>query len=183
MAKGLVVGLLAAFLVVAMVIGGVIGVVYNTKKAGSDFSAPPETSSTLSTTSKSLTVLCMPALHKESCEQTLSQASSNGSASPTVIFKHFAENTMKELESAFRRSADITKGKDLSNDSRTTMAASDCKKLLEESKDDMKGLTSLIGNDMKSFTADSDNIKQSLTAAMTFMDNCIDGFEDPKLKS
>ncbi|XP_078162429.1 putative pectinesterase/pectinesterase inhibitor 58 [Carex rostrata] len=180
MAKKVIVGLVATVLIGVVCAGAIIALVTSTKKASSH---SDDNSSSLSATSKSMTAMCSTALHKDSCESTMSELSTNSSATPEEIFKSFVNLAIKEFESAIQKSAEVTKDKLSGNDSRTAAAVSDCKKFLGDALEDMKGVSSLVGTDMKNLTAESDNIVHMLSSSMTYMYTCVDGFEDPKLNA
>ncbi|KAF3340346.1 pectin methylesterase1 [Carex littledalei] len=181
MAKKVIVGLVATVLIGVVCAGAIIALVNSTKKASSH---SDDNSSSLSATSKSMTAMCSTALHKDSCESTISKLQTNSSATPNEVFKSFVDLAIKEFESAAQNSAEVTKAKlAAGNDTRTAAAVSDCKKFLDDALEDMKGVSSLVGKDMKNLTAEADNIVHMLSSSMTYLYTCVDGFEDPKLNA
>ncbi|KAJ3687393.1 hypothetical protein LUZ61_016557 [Rhynchospora tenuis] len=193
MAKKVVAGLLASLLVVIVCAGAIIMLVHSTKKATFD------SSSSLHTTSKAMRTqnsLCSTALHKESCELMLSKLApkpkSSGNhlfdvslarspSAQTQIFKSFIEVTLSELDTAVKRSADVANGKVAS---RTAAAKTDCEKLLTDALQYAKDAVALLGDkDIESLKAEGNNIGHKLTASMTYMYTCVDGFRDPKLNA
>ncbi|TVU14183.1 hypothetical protein EJB05_37632 [Eragrostis curvula] len=65
----------------------------------------------------------------------------------------------------------------------TASAREDCKKLLDDSVDDLKGMIEMAGGDIKVLLGRSDDLETWLTGVMTFIDTCADGFTDEKLKA
>ncbi|CAN6235239.1 unnamed protein product [Urochloa humidicola] len=177
MAKALLGGL-SAILVVAVVVGVVATVTRSGKKAGDSFTVPGEAS--LATSGKSVQSLCAPTLYKESCEKTLSGAT-NGTENPKDVFHSVAKVALESVKSAMENSKSIGEAK--SSDSMTESAREDCKKLLEDAVDDLKGMLEMAGGDIKVLFSRSDDLETWLTGVMTFMDTCIDGFVDEKLKA
>ncbi|KAF3328258.1 pectinesterase/pectinesterase inhibitor 45 [Carex littledalei] len=189
MKKKAVAGILASLLVIIVCAGAIIALVHSTKKARSDIPTSIHTSKFMRSRN-----LCSTALHKESCELMLSNVSpkpkSSGDSrfeaslaqSPsthTEIFKSFIVFTLKELEIAAKRAADIGSGK-----GRTGAALNDCQKLLTDALKYAEDAVDLVGDrDLESLTAEADNIVHMLTASMTYMYTCVDGFENSKLNS
>jgi pectinesterase inhibitor-like protein len=177
MAKALLGGL-SAILVVAVVVGVVATVTRSGKKAGDNFNVPGEAS--LATSGKSVKSLCAPTLYKESCEKTLSQAT-NGTENPKEVFHSVAKVALESVKTAVEQSKNIGEAK--ASDSMTESAREDCKKLLEDAVDDLRGMLEMAGGDIKVLFSRSDDLETWLTGVMTFMDTCIDGFVDEKLKA
>lgn len=177
MAKALLGGL-SAVLVVAVVVGVVATVTRSGKKAGDSFTVPGEAS--LATSGKSVQSLCAPTLYKESCEKTLSGAT-NGTENPKDVFHSVAKVALESVKSAMEQSKSIGEAK--SGDSMTESAREDCKALLEDAVDDLKGMLEMAGGDIKVLFSRSDDLETWLTGVMTFLDTCIDGFVDEKLKA
>ncbi|AQK44030.1 pectin methylesterase 1 [Zea mays] len=177
MAKALLGGL-SAILVVAVVVGVVATVTRSGKKAGDNFTVPGEAS--LATSGKSVKSLCAPTLYKESCEKTLSQAT-NGTENPKEVFHSVAKVALESVQTAVEQSKSIGEAK--ASDSMTESAREDCKKLLEDAADDLRGMLEMAGGDIKVLFSRSDDLETWLTGVMTFMDTCVDGFVDEKLKA
>nr|CAD1826408.1 unnamed protein product [Ananas comosus var. bracteatus] len=175
MAKKVLLGAVSAVLLVAAVVGVVAVTVRSTHRAGDNFSAP---GGDLVTSSKSITALCAPTLYRESCERTLSVAVNN-TADPGQVIKAAVQLALDEVQAVAQKSGDIGKGSD---DSLTKGAVEDCKKLLGDSLDELRAIVNLAG-DFQGLLNRSDDVKHWLTASMTFLDNCVDGFHNPELKS
>jgi pectinesterase len=171
-------GGLWAIVVVAVVVGVVATVTHSGKKAGDDFTVPGEAS--IATSGKSVESLCAPTLYKESCEKTLSQAT-NGTENPKEVFHSVAKVALESVKTAVEQSKTIGEAK--ASDSMTESAREDCKKLLEDAVDDLRGMLEMAGGDIKVLISRSDDLETWLTGVMTFMDTCIDGFVDEKLKA
>jgi pectinesterase len=178
MANNFLLGGLSAILVVAVVVGVVATVTRSGNKAGDNFTVPGE--ATMATSGKSVTSLCAPTLYKESCEKTLTHAT-NGSENPKEVFQALAKTALQSVKSAYERSQSIGEGK--SSDPMTESAREDCKKLLDDSIDDLKGMIEMAGGDIKVLLGRSDDVETWLTGVMTFIDTCADGFADEKLKA
>ena len=178
MAQNFLLGGLGAILVVAVVVGVVATVTHSGSKAGDNFTVPGEAN--LATSGKSVQSLCAPTLYKESCEKTLTSAS-NGTENPKEVFTTMAKSAMDSIKSAVERSKAIGEAK--SSDPLTQGAREDCKELLEDSVDDLKGMVDMAGGDIKVLLSRSDDIEHWITGVMTFIDTCADGFADEKLKA
>uniref|UniRef100_J3LYJ3 Pectinesterase n=1 Tax=Oryza brachyantha TaxID=4533 RepID=J3LYJ3_ORYBR len=178
MAQKFLLGGVGAILVVAVVVGVVATVTRSGNKAGDNFTVPGEAS--LATSGKSVKSLCAPTLYKESCEKTLTTAS-NGTENPREVFTAVAKVALESIKSAVERSKDIGSAK--SSDPMTEGAREDCKELLEDSVDDLRGMVEMAGGDVKVLFSRSDDLEHWLTGVMTFMDTCADGFTDEKLKA
>ncbi|KAL6652620.1 hypothetical protein ACP70R_011545 [Stipagrostis hirtigluma subsp. patula] len=177
MAQKFLLGGIGAILVVAVVVGVVATVTRSGNKAGDNFTVPGEAN--LATSGKSVKSLCAPTLYKDSCEQTLTQAS-NGTENPKEVFTAVAKTALDSIKAAVERSKTIGEAK--AKDKLTEGAREDCKKLLEDSVDDLRGMVEMAGGDVKVLLSRSDDLETWLTGVMTFMDTCIDGFADEKLK-
>lgn len=179
MANNFLLGGLGAILVVAVVVGVVATVTSSgNNKAGDNFNVPGE--ATLATSGKSVKSLCAPTLYKESCEKTLTSAS-NGTENPKEVFATVAKTAMESIKSAVERSRSIGEAK--SSDPLTEGARQDCKELLEDSVDDLKGMVEMAGGDIKVLLSRTDDLEHWITGVMTFIDTCADGFADEKLKA
>ncbi|GJN27393.1 hypothetical protein PR202_gb15413 [Eleusine coracana subsp. coracana] len=177
MANKAILGGLSAILVVAVVVGVVATVTRSGNKAGDSFTVPGE--ATLATSGKSVKSLCAPTLYKESCEKTLTQAS-NGTENPKEVFQAVAKTALESVKAAYERSQSIDAK---SSDPMTLSARDDCKKLLDDSVDDLRGMVDMAGGDIKVLLGRSDDLETWLTGVMTFIDTCADGFADEKLKA
>ncbi|KAL5213935.1 hypothetical protein ABZP36_003087 [Zizania latifolia] len=176
MAQKFLLGGVAAILVVAVVV--VATVTLSGNKAGDDFTVPGEAS--LGTSGKSVKSLCAPTLYKESCEKTLTTAA-NGTENPREVFQTVAKVALESVKSAVEKSRNI--GEAISGDTMTESAREDCKELLEDSVDDLRGMVEMAGEDVKVLFSRSDDLEHWFTGVMTFMDTCADGFTDEKLKA
>lgn len=190
MAKKAVAGILASLLVIIVCAGAIIALVHSTKKARSDIPTSIHTTSKFTRSGN----LCSTALHKESCELMLSNISPKPKSSRnsmfeaslaqspskrTEIFRSFIVVTLSELEIAAKRAADIGSDK-----GRTGAALNDCQKLLTDALKYAEDAVDLVGDkDLESLTAEADNVVHMLTASMTYMYTCVDGFENSNLNS
>ncbi|KAJ4818020.1 Pectinesterase/pectinesterase inhibitor [Rhynchospora pubera] len=192
MGKKVVAGLSASVLVAIFCAGAIImTLMHSTNRAGDNLP------SSIHTTSKAMASksVCSTALHRESCEATLSNLSpkrsvgdamfeasfAQTSSSKTEIFKNFIYVTLSELEKAVKRSAEVANG---NVNQRAAAAKNDCKKLLTDALQYTASAVKLLGDkDIESLAKESDNINLMVTAAMTYMYNCVDGFEDSSMKA
>lgn len=178
MGKKVVVTLLASILVLVVCAGAIIALVHSSKARSN---IPSDPGSPSLGTASNISKLCVAATYEDSCERTLSQISTNDSVSPSDVFKTFVEVAIKEFEAAISRSPDVTKGKILGND---TTAVPLCQKLLNDGLEYLTDLlVSLEGKDVQYLIADSDTIKNVISASMTHLYTCVDSFDDPTLNS
>lgn len=166
MAKAAIFGGLAAILVVAAVVA-VIATVSQSHKSSSG--------PALATSTKSVSAFCANTLYPETCQRSLSTVV-NSTANPKDVVKASVQLALNELKESFQKSYEIGKG---SNNPITEGAIANCKELLQDASDDLLAIVKL-GNDAVNR---KDDLEHWITAVMTFMDNCADGFEDSELKT
>lgn len=166
MAKAAVFGGLAAILVVAAVVAIVATVSTSHKSNGS----------TLATSTKSVSAICANTLYPETCQRSMSTVA-NATSDPKDVVKASIQLALNELNESFQKSLEVGKG--AANSSITAGAIANCKELLQDASDDLQAIVKLGNEALRR----QDDLEHWITATMTFMDNCADGFEDSELRT
>nr|DAD32969.1 TPA_asm: hypothetical protein HUJ06_011820 [Nelumbo nucifera] len=171
---------ISLILVVGVVIGTVVGV-NKSRHPKDDLSAKDIASGSTSTTMKSVSAICASADYKDSCIKTLTPVAKNESSTPHDYLKAAFEAIVQEVQEAMEKFGVI--GKD-ANSSIDKMAVGDCKELMQYAISELQSAISMV-NDPKRHPA-SDlvaELKNWLSAVVSYEETCTEGFEHPKLKS
>lgn len=170
MAKGKIVAGIASIILVVGVVVGLIAGVTNTNKKDE-----------VSTTAKSVAAICSPTDYKEQCVESLSSAAANGSATPQDFIQAAISYTVKQVELAMNKSGGMGK---LAKDERQKMAVDDCKDLLSSAIDELQASFSSVGDAQLHTLKDREaELQNWLSAVMSYQQSCLDGMEQPDLKT
>ncbi|XP_021822651.1 pectinesterase-like [Prunus avium] len=167
----LVIGGVSIVLVVGVVIGLVA--VVCTRKSHKD---------QLSTSSKAVAAICEPTDYKEACINSLSKVAKNESATAKDLIQAAIDSTISTVKSAIDNSGNIAKS--FSNlNSTGKMAMDDCKDLLESAIADLQASFSYVGDsDMHTMHDREDELKNWLSAVISFQQSCLDGIPQEELQ-
>ncbi|KAL5215629.1 hypothetical protein ABZP36_007030 [Zizania latifolia] len=160
-AVGSVVGAVAVVAVVCAV-----AAITNTKKASDDAG--------LSANVK-LSSVCSVTRYPGRCEQSLGPVV-NDTSDPEGVLRAALQVALDEVAGAFERSGHVVKEE---NDKMTNSAMEACKKLLNDSRDDLRGMASLNPEQVTEHVTD---LRTWLSGVMTYIYTCADGFDKPELK-
>ncbi|XP_077239847.1 putative pectinesterase/pectinesterase inhibitor 28 [Tasmannia lanceolata] len=164
--KKVLIGGLSLILLVGVILAIVGGI--SRSKNGS--------TSLISTTQKAIKAICAPTDYKEACEKTLSGTTTTN---PKELIKAAFKATIDEFRSAFHLPENITTA-----DNMQKMALSDCKTLLQYAIDELQASYSEVGNiEIHSMGDRVDNIKNWLSAVLSYQETCMDGLTQPEVKS
>jgi pectinesterase inhibitor-like protein len=172
----------AASVVLILIVMGGAAVAYNasTQDDSSSSSSSPSPSgggsgsgSNLISASKSVKMMCAQTDYRDACEKSLSKAAANASASsPKDIVRAAVAVIGDALGNAFNRSEVIK-----SNDPRVKAAVADCKEIYQNAKDDLgRTLHGIDASSMDGVAKRGYELRVLLSAVITHMETCIDGF-------
>ncbi|KAJ1699323.1 hypothetical protein LUZ63_007835 [Rhynchospora breviuscula] len=167
--KGVIIGGSVIVLVAVVAAVAVISTQSGKKSSsGSD-------SGQLSSSVKSIKDFCQPTDYQKTCESALQQAAVNVS-SPTELAQAIFNVTSERIALALNKSATLTS---LANDPRTSGALENCKEMLQYAIEDIKtSFEKLGGFEMTNFKEATKDLKTWLSAALTYQDTCLEGFEN-----
>ncbi|XP_009800039.1 probable pectinesterase/pectinesterase inhibitor 13 [Nicotiana sylvestris] len=177
-------GKLVAFgLSLIVVVGVVIAVIVGTNRANNDSSSHDDKDDkVLATTSKSIASVCSQTDYKKACVNSLSSMANNQSATPKDFIEKAIEVAIQEVRAGMERSASI--GKAEAHDSLQKMATEDCKDLLHFAIDELQASFSSVGDNELHNIADREiELKNWLSAVISYQQTCMDGFTQPELKN
>ncbi|KAM0984892.1 hypothetical protein ACFX2I_012161 [Malus domestica] len=158
----------SALILVAMVVAVTVGVTVSRRGGGSS-------DGHTSTSTKAIQAICQPTDYKKTCEESLSGAAGNVT-DPKELIKVGFQVTMDMLRGVIEKSTTL---KDLAKDPSTGDALQNCKELLEYAIDDLGDSFDRIGAfDMSKLDLYVEDLKVWLSAAMTYEQTCLDGFEN-----
>ena len=137
----------------------------------------------LSTTTKMVAAICSYTDYKEKCINGFQKLANNDSATPKDFLLLALEITMKEMDNAIGKSQQI--GNAGSTTGRQKMATEDCKDLLQLAVAELQSSFSSVGDaSMHTLNDRVDDLKNWLSAVISYQQSCIDGFDDtPEMKS
>ncbi|XP_052206893.1 probable pectinesterase/pectinesterase inhibitor 21 [Diospyros lotus] len=165
----------SSVLLVAMVVAVTIGV---SRKNGGDpggVSGGGGGGAEISASKKAVHQICQPTDYKETCEKTLSGGGEN-TTDPKKLIKVGFDAAVKELGEVIKNSSFFQEG---AKDPRTKDALENCGELLQLSIDDLKrSFDEVESFDVTKMNEYVDDLKTWLTAAGTYQETCIDGFEN-----
>ena len=168
--KGLIGGL-SAILLVAAVVGVVAGVYRTTHNTAAS-------SSTLSTSSKSVQAVCATTSHQDICQQTLNQALS-GDLNPKDVIQATVNATIEKVKYAFEHTGNLSASL---NDPKNADALAECKRLLDDSIDNLKAVL-LLSHNFEDLKGRQDDVRVWLNGVISYQQACTVNIEDPKLKA
>ncbi|KAK9991971.1 hypothetical protein SO802_026956 [Lithocarpus litseifolius] len=161
---------------IVLVVGVVIGIIASVSHTGSS-----SKDDNVSTTSKSVSAICSPTDYKDACIKSLSSYANNQSATPKDFIQTALQVTIQEVKAALQKSGVIGNG---TNNSTQKMAADDCKDLLQFAIDELQASFSTVGDsELHTISDREDELKNWLSAVISYQETCIDGFTQPDLKN
>ncbi|CAI9776166.1 unnamed protein product [Fraxinus pennsylvanica] len=173
MNKALLLGI-SIFLVVGAVVSLIAGV--NHRRLTTD-----EDGQVLSTTTKLVATVCSQTDYKRACVDSMSSLANNASATPNDFLQAAINVAIEEVQAAMNRSLKIGQA---ANDSFQKMAVEDCKELLEYAVEELQASYSMVGDSNLHTAADREaELKNWLSAVISYQQTCIDGFTTPELKN
>ncbi|CAN6468660.1 unnamed protein product [Victoria cruziana] len=175
-AKKILVSSLFGVAVVAVVIAVAVT---ETKKRGKGTDGD---GTQFATRSEMVNTICSPTDYRETCTTFLS-SSVNSSASPKDVIQAAVNATMQEMTKAFNLSHDLAAQGNGSHDDMTQQALENCKELLQYALDELHDTFSDVnGNDLKNLPNRSDDLRNWLSAVISYQATCLDGFNNSQTK-
>lgn len=160
----------SSFILVAMVVAVAIGV--NLKSGQSNKSGD---SDGVQTSMKAIKAICQPTDYKEACIESLSSAAGN-TTDPKELVKAAFKVAMNHITEAVNQSNVL---KELEKDPRAVQALENCHELMDYAIDDLKRSFDELGPlDINKFDDMLSDLKIWLSAAVTYQETCLDGFEN-----
>ncbi|KAM0966047.1 hypothetical protein ACFX13_022202 [Malus domestica] len=158
----------SALILVAMVVAVTVGVTVSRRDRGSS-------DGHTSTSTKAVQAICQPTDYKKTCEESLAGAAGNVT-DPKELIKVGFQVAMDKLRGVIEKSVTL---KELAKDPSTGDALQNCKELLEYAIDDLSDSSERLGAfDMSKLDLYVEDLKVWLSAAMTYEQTCLDGFEN-----
>ncbi|XP_058083008.1 pectinesterase-like [Magnolia sinica] len=157
-----------------LLVGVVIGVVASVNRSTTDVEK-------VSTSIKAIDTICAPTDYKDVCTKTLeSSVSNNGSIDPKELLKATINATIAEVKAALHLSNNMG---NKTTDAMNQAALSDCKDLMEYATAELQASFSEVGDkDMHTLPDRVDEIKNWLSAVISYQETCKDGITHPELK-
>ncbi|PIN19466.1 Pectinesterase [Handroanthus impetiginosus] len=119
--------------------------------------------------------------YKKTCVNALNAMANNESATPKDFLQAAINVAIEEVEAAMSRPADIGK---VANNSQEKMAVEDCKDLLQYAIAELQASFSTVGDSNLHTIFDREaELKNWLSAVISYQQTCVDGFTTPKLKN
>lgn len=133
-----------------------------------------------SAASGSVDKICSYTSHSESCSQALTPVANNKSASLTDYLQAAIKVAKQEVEAAMGRPAEIGKA---ATKPQEKMAVGDCKELLQYAVDELQASMRAVGeSSVHTISEREAELKNWLSAVLSYHETCIDGFETPEIK-
>lgn len=156
----------------------VIAVIFNVGHLGGHDNKPAQSSTSI----KAVTNICAPTDYKDLCVETISpSASSNSTNDPIELIKVAFKAALQHIQSASHLPSDIA---NKTNDPMQQAALSDCKDLLQYAEAELQAAYSEVGDkDMHTLPDRVNEIRNWLSAVISYQETCTDGLTHPELKS
>ncbi|KAJ1268684.1 hypothetical protein BS78_07G153600 [Paspalum vaginatum] len=179
----------ASVVLILIVVGGA-AVAYNasTQDDSDSSSSSPSSpggdsgpgSSSLTSVSKSVKMVCAQTDYMDACEKSLSKAANASASSPKDIVHAAVAVIGDAVGKAFGQSALVAKA---NGDPRVKAAVADCKDIYQNAKDDLaRTLHGIDASGMDGVAKHGFQLRVWLSAVIAHMETCIDGFPDGDLK-
>ncbi|KAM0984893.1 hypothetical protein ACFX2I_012162 [Malus domestica] len=164
----------SSVILVAMVVAVTVGVTTKNKVGGGHKNSD---GGHVTTSTKAIKAICQPTDYKETCERSLESAAGN-STEPKDLIKAGFNVTMDKLRAIIKNSTTL---QELAKDESTNQALENCKELLEYAIDDLTTSFQKLGPfDISKIDDYAEDLKVWLSAAITYQQTCLDGFQNTK---
>ncbi|CAA6663421.1 unnamed protein product [Spirodela intermedia] len=130
----------------------------------------------VSQTVKAIQSICQPTDYKQVCVNTLTAAAGSNVTDPADLVKLAFKVAVDKIHDVFNHSALL---KEAAADPRTKKALDSCEELLKYSIGDLKNSIDQLGSiDLSNMNKAVEDVKVWLSAAITYQETCLDGFEN-----
>lgn len=156
---------------------GVAAIIYQSKHGGEHSKGSSTSKNTdLQSNSRAIKRICGAADYKEPCESLMAKVVNT--TSPKALIRASISIVVDEVAKAFNKS-DLIK----SDDPMVQGAIQDCKELFQFSNDELAtALGNIDAHTLEQIPKQSSEIRNWLSAVMSYQQTCIDGFPDGDLK-
>ncbi|XVF62557.1 hypothetical protein PTKIN_Ptkin09bG0017700 [Pterospermum kingtungense] len=149
----------------------VVAVAVGVNRISSGSEAAATSTGEISTSTKAVQAICQPTDYKESCQKSLSNATSTD---PKELIKTGFQAAISELENAVANSSTV---KEVAKDPNARQALENCHELMDYAIDDLKNSFNQLGAfDVSKLDEYIENLKVWLGGAITYEQTCLDGF-------
>lgn len=163
----------SVILVVGVALAVVAVVHHNGSKSAGD---------SLSPQMKIVKDICSKTDYQEACQNSLSPAADKGNTDPKEFIKSAIQATINEVAKSANFSDALVQN--VSSIPRVKMAAEDCKDLLSFATDELQASFSTVGDsDMHTINDRSADLKNWLSAVISYQQTCLDGFDAPEYRT
>ncbi|XP_078444819.1 putative pectinesterase/pectinesterase inhibitor 45 [Wolffia australiana] len=180
--KRIIIGSSSVALLLVVVVGVVASLQVFSNDDSSDGTA--NSSSGLRTTTRTIEAVCSSTDYKHTCVSSLSKAfnsSSSGSSDiqPKDLLNAVVSAAADEVSAAFKRAKAIK-----IDDPKIKGAVEDCEQLYGYAKDELlQSLKNVVNSSMSQLPKREHDVKNWLSAVMSYQQTCIDGFPEGELKT
>ncbi|KAG6525699.1 pectinesterase-like [Zingiber officinale] len=131
---------------------------------------------TLQTTSKSIQSICQPTDYKQECESSLVASGADNETDPKKLVQMIFDATIERVREGMNHSSLLQKA---AEDPRTQKALEACNELLDYAVDDLRNSVEKFASMEMSRVGEAvDDLRVWLSAAITYQQTCLDGFEN-----
>ncbi|XP_038696549.1 putative pectinesterase/pectinesterase inhibitor 45 [Tripterygium wilfordii] len=185
--KRVAIAVVSSLVLLLLVAAGVFAIVYNNKSNHSSEKAAPQAQAQkqpptkeISHVEKVIKAVCNGTSYKDICHSTLEKAATKNPslAQPKEILKSIIAATDDEVENAFSKASAFKFDKP-----EEKAAFEDCKKLIDDANEELKSSLAHADGDIKKLNTKAPDLKNWLSAVMSYQQTCIDGFPEGKMKS
>lgn len=166
-----------------VVLAAAVGfVAYRSNHAGSDDGDTHKKEEAVTSSSKAIKMMCAPTDYKLECESSLSKRVGKDSSSHDAKDLLIAAVTAAsdEVKKGFQSTSKFKKD----TDPKVKGAIDDCKELFGHAKDELNStLSSIQGHSVRDLPRRSPDLRNWLSAVMSYQQTCIDGFPEGSVKS
>ncbi|XP_059439920.1 pectinesterase-like [Corylus avellana] len=125
--------------------------------------------------------ICSKTDYLDACQKSLSPVAEKGNTDPKEFIKAAIQATINEVSKSANFSDMLVQN--ASNIPRVKMAAEDCKELMSFSIDELQASFTTVGeSDLHTMNDRADELKNWLSAVISYQQTCLDGFEAPEYR-
>lgn len=159
---------ISVILVVGVLVGTIVGVTHKTQN-----------NDELSTSSKAVAAICGPTDYKEACVKSLGPLANDKNATPKELIQAAIESTINQVKSGLEKSSYIAKS---TNNATQKMSMDDCQELLHFAIDELQASLTMVGdNELHTVNNKVSELKNWLTAVISYQQSCLDGITHPDM--
>ncbi|OVA13432.1 Pectinesterase [Macleaya cordata] len=168
----------SSLVLVAMVVAVAVGVRHGGK--GSDGGSGGKDDGEVHTSNKAIQAICQPTDYQQACVESLSKAAGNTS-DPKELIRIGFNVTMAHVRESLSHSVTLLQ---LEKEPRAKLALQNCQELMDYAIDDLQNSFEQLGElDITKIDDAVEDLKVWLSAALTYEETCLDGFENSTSKA